>query len=189
MPEDIVLGVAALIGLGVFFYGPWQWLCTDVARQILFERRDAIFDMARAGKLSFESEEYRTIRHSLEKSIRFAHDLTLPRFLYELRVRGFLRKSDQSNLRSAIERIGDAKVREEVRDHVSHGLSALTAIMLVRSPLFLLLVPVVALLLLAMMIAFKAMPSLSKRVLLATRIVRDMVQREAEQHGPDGAPA
>src|SRR5262245_42077518 len=76
-----LIGLASLTALVVVLYGPWQEVCTDIARQIIFEKRDAIFDLAHNGKLSFDSPEYGTIRSALQSSIRFAHELSLPRFL------------------------------------------------------------------------------------------------------------
>ncbi len=79
---DALEGLVALSALLWVVYGPWQWVCTDYGRQLLFEKRDALFDLGRARKIDFASVEYRTLRTSLETLIRFSHEVTLMRFLY-----------------------------------------------------------------------------------------------------------
>ena len=81
MPIDAIATIIMLAALAVILYGPWQNYCTDAARQTLFEVRDDLFDMAANGEISFESSEYRTIRSSIEKNIRYAHTLTVWRFV------------------------------------------------------------------------------------------------------------
>ena len=73
-----------LVALSVFlfiFYGPWQTLVVDWARQRMFEARDNLFDAARDGDLSFESAEYREARNIVERMIRFCHHVSWPRLL------------------------------------------------------------------------------------------------------------
>jgi hypothetical protein len=79
---DALLTVVVISLLMVLVYGPWQALCTARARQAMFERRDAIFDIAAGGRLDFDSESYRVLRKSLEGQIRYAHILTIPRFFF-----------------------------------------------------------------------------------------------------------
>ncbi len=69
-------GLASLITLGLgyfFFYVVWQRYVVDVTRQQLFELRDQLFDLAAEGKLSYQSEVYRSLRSFFNASIRFAH--------------------------------------------------------------------------------------------------------------------
>jgi len=136
----------ALIGLGslgallAIVYGPWQAICTDIARQIVFEKRDAIFDLAQSGKLSFSSREYGTIRSSLQASIRFAHELTLPRFLVMAAVlfaRG-TRRPEDTDLSRAIREIADPTIRQQVEGLVSQAHRTLIAMMLAKSPMMML---------------------------------------------------
>ena len=109
---------------------------TDIARQIVFEKRDAIFDLAHSGKLSFDSQEYRTIRASLQSSIRFAHELTLPRFLV-ITILLWSRGShpEDSDLRRAIRRIADPATRIEVERLIGQAYRALFGMMVAKSPL------------------------------------------------------
>jgi hypothetical protein len=129
-----IVGLGILIALAYLIYGPWQWVCTDFARQIIFEKRDAIFDMAADGDLNFNSSEYRTIRSSLESSIRFAHELSLPYFLLMLLVRkGSI--SEKSHLVTAVDQIQNAFIREQVRRKVNVAQRALVVMMAAKSPI------------------------------------------------------
>jgi hypothetical protein len=135
-----LIGLGSLGGLLVIIYGPWQAICTDIARQILFEKRDAIFDLAQNGKLSFNSREYIAIRSSLQASIRFAHELTLPRFLVMgavLLARGS--RPEDNGLSRAIKEIADPTTRDQVESLVWQAHRTLLAMMFVKSPLMLLL--------------------------------------------------
>ena len=82
MISDSILSLVMLIIIALLFYGPWQELCAGIARQLMFERRNVIFNFARRGDLDFYSKEYRDIRNSLNMMIRFAHQATLPRLLF-----------------------------------------------------------------------------------------------------------
>jgi hypothetical protein len=131
-----MIGLGCVAGLLAVIYGPWQWMCTDFARQALFEKRDAIFDLARAGKLSFEGREYQTIRSSLQASIRFAHALTLPRALIlgaALSANGHL--SRPSQMSRAIDAIADPDTRSEVQRLVDQAARALLIMIIVKSPI------------------------------------------------------
>jgi hypothetical protein len=129
--------VISLVALTLFvglFYGPWQAVCTDWARQILFEKRDKLFDIAMEGKLDFASEEYKSIRRSFESMIRFAHDLTWPKLLF---FRKMHRESDMTRppLFEMIGRIQDKAVRQEVRDLVLQSTQWLIFMMALKSML------------------------------------------------------
>jgi hypothetical protein len=77
---EAVICLAMLAALLCLFYGPWQAVCTDISRQIIFERRDRLFDMALAGRLEFDSEAYRAARIALNRMLRLAHRLTWQEF-------------------------------------------------------------------------------------------------------------
>ena len=76
MHAEAILGIAALSLVLTVFYGPWQETWTDWARQVVFECRDKIFDMAADGEIAFKSNEYRDIRESLHKLIRYSPHAT-----------------------------------------------------------------------------------------------------------------
>jgi hypothetical protein len=148
----------ALIDLGclaillVVLYGPWQSFCTDATRQVLFEKRDALFDLAAAGRLHFGSREYTAIRSSLQAQIRFAHELTLPRFIVlgvALQASGAL--SQKSAMDQAIGDIRDPTARADVGRLVTQANRAIFLMLYFKSPVMLMLTPVffIAILLLA----------------------------------------
>lgn len=66
---EFVFSIGLLLWL---FYGPWQRFILDGTRQVLFEIRDSVFDLAADGELSFESEVYQSIRDMLNKMIKYA---------------------------------------------------------------------------------------------------------------------
>jgi hypothetical protein len=146
---DIIAGTHALLGViaaGAFlvvFYWPWQAVLTDIARQVVFEKRDAIFDIAAAGDMSFSSRDYRTIRTALEQLIRFAHAGTLPRIV----VAGICawwrgEFPDRAPIQIAIDRIENVKTRDEIERLVKNAVGAVAITMALRSLPVVLLFPV-----------------------------------------------
>lgn len=79
----IVLFLLAALGLIVLFYTLWRDLVIDWARERLFAQRDALFDMAVAGKLDFEGQNYRDLRAFLNSLIRNAHRLSAFWMIYQ----------------------------------------------------------------------------------------------------------
>lgn len=63
----------ALAALVALFYGPVQHLLESIARHHLFVMRDELFDKARRGETSFDSDEYLEARRQLNSLIRFTH--------------------------------------------------------------------------------------------------------------------
>lgn len=132
------------MAIGWIYYGPWQDLCTDMARQVLFSKRDALFDLALDGKLSFDAENYRTIRRSIENSIQYAHELTVWK---HISARSLLRKTGKLNretpLDLAIASIENQATRDQVNLLIRDGHLALLGMSVVKSPaLMLVAVPV-----------------------------------------------
>lgn len=127
---------SALLGLSAFglmlllFYWPWQQWCTDWARQIVFESRDEVFDLARSGKLDFNSNEYKTIRTSLERLIRFAHELTI--FKYAI-LMSATRGDAISELSRATSSISDDVTRARVRELVANAHVAMVKMLAMKS--------------------------------------------------------
>jgi hypothetical protein len=136
---EAIAGLFAFSLLLLFFYGPWQQTATDVARQLVFERRDQWFDLARAGKIDFHSSEYKQIRSALNSLIRFAHELTLTRLVIAM-VAG--ETDGPSESRKAISRIVDEDVRNEAQRIMREARQAMFAMMALKSPLFLVVVVV-----------------------------------------------
>jgi hypothetical protein len=176
-----VIGLGSFAALIVILYGPWQEICTDFARQIVFEKRDAIFDLAHSGKLSFKSREYGTIRSSLQASIRFAHELSLPRFLVTaagLRKQGS--HPEDNELSRAIRQISDPVTRNQVGTLVNEAYRALFLMMVAKSPVMLLLFVVM----LPGLIVLRYLPIPGKTIQTRVREIepraRGYIQLEAE---------
>jgi hypothetical protein len=172
--SNALVSLMMLVALAVFVYGPWQGICTDFARQVLFEKRDEIFDMAADGEFSFKSREYKTIRSSLEACIRYAHDLTLPRFIFvALSRKGFDQLSEKSSLHEAVDALPE-HVRDRVRQKVTVAMVALILMAVAKSPIATVVcVPVV---LLAVFV-----DNCRKRVFVFSEEYGELIQLEAEQ--------
>ncbi|MGO9743126.1 MAG: hypothetical protein ACLPN5_16760 [Roseiarcus sp.] len=143
MTTDALLAFVSLIGILMIFYGPWQATCTDFARQIIFEQRDKLFDIAKDGRLDFFSDEYRSIRLGIESIIRFAHELTLPRLIY---MSFFVRKytfDDSNNIIAAIAEIKDDNTRDEVVTIIDRTFTAIIFMMIFKSLICVVLLPVI----------------------------------------------
>jgi hypothetical protein len=137
MNADGLLFIACIAGLFLIFYGPWQWICTDFARQIIFEERDAIFDMAARGEIDFRSREYQDIRDSLNYLIRFCHDLTLPNLLYfKFTAASNEKKEDHSTVFVTIKSISDVKLRQKFEAHVFKAYICVIAMIAAKSLIF-----------------------------------------------------
>jgi len=109
---DITPNLFLLVAIFLFisiFYGPWQGLCVDWARQSMFEARDQIFDAAAAGLICFDSKEYRTLRCSIERMIRFCHEISWPRLLLFSMLSD---KSESTEIRDAIGGLHSDRARE-----------------------------------------------------------------------------
>jgi hypothetical protein len=179
MAYDASIAVLTLLALCVLFYGPWQEVCTDYARQVMFEKRDNLFDMAVNGELDFGSTEYRTIRTSLEKSIRYAHELTLPRFvLFQWLLNRTNLKNTESNLLVAVRSIKNDDVRLKVERLVSEAQLSMILMAMAKSPL-------TVLLFLASFIMIKFQKDSKRYIREASRPLAEMVQMEAEYINTD----
>jgi hypothetical protein len=137
-------GIIALGALGAFVLGPLQWVSTDAARQHLFALRDQLFDIARAGKLEFSSDDYRLIRASFDRQIQFAHLLSFWRFVALVRTARRLTKIPRA-IEGAVARIEDEKTRNEVKSLIDQMSLTVILMMVAKSP-FLWVVMLVALL-------------------------------------------
>lgn len=152
---DSIFGIILLISIAAIIYGPWRWVCTDIARQLIFERRDAIFDMARAGKLRFGSREYAIIRKSLQTTIRFSHDLTVTRLVYFYFRCKLYQENRKPELFEALDCLQDEETRLEVQRHVYGALNAGVVLSLLKTPFVALLVIVPALIVAAIPVCFQ----------------------------------
>lgn len=126
---DAIAGLFAFSLFIVFFYGPWQQTVTDVARQVVFEQRDAVFDMASAGTMDFDSDEYKSVRKSFNQFIRFAHDLTWVRFVALYPVGD----SEPSAVSKALGKIENQETRKQVARHLRRARLAIMTMMVFKS--------------------------------------------------------
>lgn len=178
---NALLGLLILLLIGILVYGPWQNVCTAYARQIMFEKRDAIFDLAHAGKLEFNSREYRTIRTLLERSIRFAHEATLPGFFFfwgMLAWRG--EKIQKPELQVVIERIADPETRMRVQELAYGAIDALLFMTIAKSPVAVALLLIFGVPLLALVLIASVVRRFARSVRAGAR---EIVQFEAERVG------
>lgn len=131
MNADALATLAALAALVIFFYGPWQRICVDTARQIMFEQRDQLFDMARAGLIPFDSPGYQALRESMQRSIRFAHELTMPRMVYLI----FMMPSDrkESETQRVMRSVPENQAWNEARKLVAQSSRILVLSVFARS--------------------------------------------------------
>lgn len=79
-PESAFYALCAL-GVAVLFYGPWQGLAAELARQVIYRSRDRLFDLAASGEWSFDDPVYRETRALLNGLARFCHKMTVPRMV------------------------------------------------------------------------------------------------------------
>ncbi|MCL2715641.1 MAG: hypothetical protein FWD68_13905 [Alphaproteobacteria bacterium] len=120
----------------MIFYGPWQSVSTDFARQIVFEERDAVFDLAARSRLDFASAEYREIRHFFNRLIRHAHELNWVRFVIHAEP-----DKPVPSVDLAVEKISDLETRREVLHHLRRARYAMIAMIGAKSlPLLIVLV-------------------------------------------------
>jgi hypothetical protein len=183
---NAILSLILILLLGFFVYGPWQTICTDFARQLVFEKRDAIFDIADRGDLSFHSREYCTIRSMLERIIRFAHELTLPSFLFFWVISRRVSIYERPALQRAIDAISNENTRQEVRRLVDEATKAVFVMMIAKSPITMLALIPVVLVEACVHLIRSGMCECARSIFHRSKIV---IQLEAERVGSSGDAA
>lgn len=141
MIADSILSLVMFMIIALLFYGPWHVLCTSIARQLIFERRNLIFNFARRGDLDFNSKEYRDIRNSLNLMIRFAHQATLPRLFF---ISFFLYKkpiNETSQLQIAASRVTNPEMRIELHRIINEVEAIMISTAMFRSVYFWIFLP------------------------------------------------
>lgn len=132
-------GVIALAALGVFVFGPLQWVTTDAARQHLFSLRDRLFDIAHSGRMDFSSVEYRLLRATFDRQIQYAHLLSFWRLLMLARVARRVTKTPRA-IEGAVASIGDDETRNEVKGLVQKMNQTAILMICAKSPVLWVLV-------------------------------------------------
>lgn len=139
--------IVLLLVLGAWFYGPWQTLCVDWARERMFEARNAIFDMAASGDLEFSSPEYRKIRRRIEGTIRFSHRISWPTIvLLYFGFRNVMAQRPQASMSELVGRLPNEALQTRVRRHTDAVAWAMIRLIVFRSAPLLIVFLVVLLL-------------------------------------------
>ena len=139
MNADALVTVVLLVIFIVWFYGPWQESCADYARQVVFEQRDRLFDMAAGGKLSFKSHDYKNTRNKLNAAIRFAHRMTLGRILFFVLCEKFGLISVPDVDSATRQNQHATEINAEISDIMTKSFKAIVVSMAARSLIFILL--------------------------------------------------
>jgi hypothetical protein len=178
---NAIISLLVLLLIGTFIYGPWQAICTEFARQLMFEKRNAIFDLAdHNSNWSFDNREYRIIRSGLERLIRFAHELTLPSMLFFwIFVRSSIR-NEKPELLSAVDCIPDDDLRRKVNNLVNQALRAASIMMIAKSPITVIMVIVLAIVLAPSVLLNVEMRKCARAIFGKSQMV---IQFEAERVG------
>ena len=175
MNVDAVLTFIVVGGLLLFFYGPWQTFCTDFTRQLLFEQRDHLFDIAFSGRISFDDPSYIMMRKSIETLIRFAHVMSAPRILYLAFVFRDV-KTSGSGLRDAAAAVDNAELRADLSRVATRTAVIVTGSILMRSIFLFSIVPWAILIALGLVTFVRCRVFIVRQV----KLFGDLVQREAE---------
>lgn len=129
-------GLILLAAIALIINGPWQWCMTDFTRGRLFELRDRLFDMAVEGRIEFSSPAYKAVRAEFNQQIRFAHDLSIWRFVAFFSFARHL-AAEPNATRKAIQEIEDAQVKADLSALLEKMGSAVILMMVLKSPTFL----------------------------------------------------
>jgi hypothetical protein len=132
----VILSLLVLLFV-VWFYGPWQTLCVDWARERMFEARNALFDIAVDKRVSFTSLEYRELRHRIEVSIRFAHRTSWPRILLFFLFTRNLALRKPTPPEELIVKLPDDTVRRDARHHINTVTWTIIRLIVFRSVILL----------------------------------------------------
>ena len=76
-----MVGIFSLLSLWFLYSFAYRDYRRDVYRQRLFEVRNALFDMAGKGEISFNEPAYQTLRTTINGFIRFAHRMQFGEFV------------------------------------------------------------------------------------------------------------
>ena len=151
-------------------------LCIEAVRQTIFERREKLFDLAAQGSLDFKSEEYRQLRDHLNKSIRFAHEMSFWKFVINWAAMRKVKYSSPSpSIPALLKSINDPATRDSVSKLLEDTSAALLIAMAARS------LPTLILAFVAWIVSRLGIMTGINRILLKGRRA---VQREVEFAAP-----
>lgn len=174
---EVLCSLIFLVLLVWLFYGPWQEICADTARQKIFEARDNVFDLAAEGHLDFSEDTYLVIREHFQILIRFAHSTSWVRgILFSMLVDKDRKSVSKKNVVfDALDRINDAKLREEVRAEVSSAHKAILRLMVERSVILLFLF-------IGIYIFYKSSSFVKNMLSPLVRMTMEVLLRDAEKY-------
>jgi len=141
--QEAVHGTFAFIVLFVVIYGPWQRLIVEYARQRLFGIRDSLFDLAADGRMSFDDPAYLEIRHRLNMMIRFCHRATWPRMMMLF----VASRKHRADIVPMFQLVSDKSLRKLVKQKEIEAVAVILFSAFIRSPLLMILSPLILLLL------------------------------------------
>lgn len=141
--QETIQGIVAFIVLFVVIYGPWQRLIVEYARQRLFGIRDSIFDLAADGKMSFDDPAYREIRHRMNMMIRFCHRATWPR----MALLSVASRTHRADIVPMYQLVSDNDLRKLIKQKEIEAIAVILSAAFVRSPVLMVLSPLILLLL------------------------------------------
>lgn len=144
---DAIVGLIGCAAFIVFWLGPRRWLVTDSARNAMFAAREAFFDEAAAGRISFSDPNYLKVREAINANIRFAHMLGIVRVY--LHLRGLRASGSQlsgrTEARTGADAIGNPTAKLAAHRALNSVESAALRLLFLRSPMLGALVVVSAL--------------------------------------------
>jgi hypothetical protein len=133
---DAVVAIPMFLALLAFWWGPWRWAVTDLARYHMFVVRDELFDAASSGIFTFSDRRYVEIRESINASIRFAHAMSLSMLLWHVvsrRIEG--RKGAINKGRIVASQFHDTEAREIAHRALDKIEFVTWALVFAKSPL------------------------------------------------------
>jgi len=155
---DAAETVMIILTLIAIIYGPIQSVLSDMVRQEQFEKRDSLFELAAAGKISFDSKEYIQCRKKLNTCIRYAHRMTFPRTIF---LSYFLNKKGIKKKNIIFSSIKNIETRDKVEKIMKESNRNIAIFMILRSPMAQLLSVFVVLPLAFLCLVFDAVKGVS----------------------------
>ena len=146
-----VFTTLSLIGLWILFFWLYRDYRVDLFRQRMFELRDELFELGRAGEIAFHHQAYGLLRTTINGYIRFAHRMSFLSVVLVLRdskaLMASLPATPFARLPKALETV-DASVREKLQSIVSRmHFAVLDQLVLTSATMWIILVPVALVLL------------------------------------------
>ena len=142
---NIIMNLTGFVLVFMLLYAAWPKVVVDTIRQRIFEIRDELFDMAVEGWIGFNDPVYIRFRRTANALIRFCHKASWPRiFCLVLTMRVGGAKREYVPIHENIH--GGRFLRDKIRRMETEMLLLVLKAIYIRSPLLLLLTPLVVIL-------------------------------------------